>query len=67
MTGELWIVKECGMESAKLNTDALSQPSAVWTNQEHIQMKQYKYNFKNTRKIWWTKAGLSLAEAREFL
>lgn len=27
------------MESAKLNTDALSQPSAVWTNQKHIQMK----------------------------
>lgn len=27
------------MESAKLKTDALSQPSAVWTNQNHIQMK----------------------------
>lgn len=27
------------MESAKLNTDSLSQPSAVWTNQKHIQTK----------------------------
>lgn len=63
----LWIVEECGMESAKLNTDALSQPSAVWTNQKHSYESEYKYNFKNTRKLWWTKPGFSLAEAKEFL
>lgn len=50
------------MESAKLNTDALSQPSAVWTNQKHIQMKlntntilriQENYDEQNLGSHWW--------------